>query len=255
MKLKMYSKEGNIDFLKKLSNKKVLTAEEQSALTQIENQNTNSFDTKESLINFYLTNTSNHLVTIPLVLNEIQSNKFKNILSLGSGACVMEYLLKQKSPNVEVYATDFNNFLVKKSKEYFNEIHSEIFNFHTDSVKKLAEKLKINFDLCLFYGSAYTMNDELFIKVFNELKSVGVKKIIDFHSGYAPSYELLKEYLKMKIGYNSFIRKLFKKDPYFGKFHGYSRNRSHLKKLYLKSGWKVEKEYFKNGFNYTSILI
>tara|TARA_Y100000758_G_C15712924_1_gene297837 strand:- start:223 stop:351 length:129 start_codon:yes stop_codon:yes gene_type:complete len=28
-----------------------------------------------------------------------------------------------------------------------------------------------------------------------------------------------------------------------------------LKKLYLRSGWKVEKEYFKNGFNYTSILI
>ncbi len=254
MKLKMYSKEGDIDLLKKSSNKNVWTAKDQSAITQIENQNTN-FDTKESLINSYLKNESHLLATIPLVLNEIQSNKFKNILSLGSGQCVMEYLLKQKNPNIEVYATDFNNFRVKKAKEYFNEIHSEIFDFHTDSVKKLTEKLKINFDLCLFYGSAYTMNDELFIKVFTELKSVGLKKIIDFYGGYAPSYKLLKEYFKMKICYNSFIRKLFKKDPYFGKFHGYLRNRSHLKKLYLKSGWKVEKEYFKNGYSYTSILI
>jgi hypothetical protein len=53
------------------------------------------------------------------------------------------------------------------------------------------------------------------------------------------------------------IRKLFGKPPlsdYRGKFHGYSRSRGELRRLYKESGWRIHKEVSSGIYEYVAIL-
>ena len=108
------------------------------------------------------------------------------------------------------------------------------------------------------------MDDKEFIKLFCDLKKIGVKNIIDFHAGYMDSWDVLRhvknDYLIPKtIRTNYYLRKILRKPTlssgnYRGKFHGYSRGRGELRKLYKKSGLKIQKEISTNSYKYIAIL-
>jgi len=83
----------------------------------------------------------------------------------------------------KVVATDFNSFFIKKAKLHFPSIIPVEFDFFKDDLSDLQKKLKLDFDLAVFFGSAYVMDDPDFIRHFSKLKEIGVKRIIDFHGG------------------------------------------------------------------------
>lgn len=115
----------------------------------------------------------------------IYDNGFKNIISLGAGQCVLEYLLRYALPeDSNVIAADFDSFFIKKAKLHFPTIIPVEFDFFKDDMGDLQKRLKIHFDLAVFWGSAYVLDDSDFIRQFRSLKSIGVKRIIDFEGGY-----------------------------------------------------------------------
>lgn len=67
--------------------------------------------------------------------------------------------------------------------------------------------------------------------------------------------QTIKYYLQ-PLASNTAVRKLLSKPPvdFKGKFHGYSRNKTELRKLYEKSGWEILKETSTSPYNYVAIL-
>ena len=183
MKQKLYTLSHNIDLLKEIDNDGgQFTAEEHSYIMKAEFGKT-VFKTREDLLHYWLSMDYSKLGALSYVIGEIYRKGFTNILSLGAGSCVLEYLLKLSLPKEsKVIACDFDSFIIDKAKDFFPNIITEKFDFFSNDIKSLQSKLNIEFDLVVFFGSAYVMDNMEFIKLFGDLKKICVKLILDFHA-------------------------------------------------------------------------
>ncbi|MEN6488498.1 MAG: hypothetical protein ABFD66_06390 [Smithella sp.] len=256
MKRKMYTLSHRIDLLEKVDNGgRQFTADEHAYVMEREFGKT-VFGAKENLLRYYLWNNPLKLSALGFLINFVGRSKCRNILSLGAGECVLEYLLKLSLPEEsQVVACDFDSFFMKKAKEYFPEIISCQFNFFEDEIESLQIELNINFDLVVFFGSTYVMDDASFSRLFKDLKKIGVPRIIDFYAGYMDMKSVCLQPLRMV----PIVRRLLRRPlggggNYRGKFHGYSRSRSELRNLYASAGWKILKEMSISVYKYASIL-
>ena len=259
MKRKLYTLNNEIKLLQDIDNDGgQFTAEEHEYLYR-NALNKTPFQTKGHLLHEFLYEDYEKLDALSFLIDQIKKSGYKNILSLGAGTCVLEYLLKIALPEEsKVVACDFDSFLISKAQEFFPEIIAERFDFFKDDFETILSKLNIEFDIAVFFGSAYVMNDEQFTKLFRALKKNDVKKIIDFHAGYMDGKGMIFNYLKY-FKNNSIIRKMFNLPPnsirgYRGKFHGYSRSRGEIRKLYKNGGFSINGEYSRGSYKYVAVL-
>jgi len=219
VKFKLYTKSHNEDLLKAIDNNgKQFTEHEHEYVVKKELGNLN----REEYLS--LNNDKPHV--IDWLTDYIKKNNFKNIISMGAGNCFLEYKLKCKLPECNITATDFDSFFIDKSKEFFPSINSIKFDFFKDNV----ESLKSEFDLAIFLGSTYVMDDSQFINLFSQFKAIGTRQIIDFQGGYI-------EYRDVPIYFASnILRKLNIIKSYRGKFHGYGRTKDEFERIYKKLG-------------------
>lgn len=192
----------------------------------------------------------------------VNANGYKNILSLGAGQCVLEYLLKYAlTEDSNVIAADFDSFFIKKAKLHFPSIIPVEFDFFKDDLDDLQKKLKIHFDVAVFFGSACVMDDSDFIRQFRSLKEIGVKRIIDFHAGYIPRRRIpaiirsrLISYAASKLRRIEMINKIRPpSSSYRGKFHGYGRTRGELRRLYKQAGLDLIQETAVGCYEYVAV--
>jgi hypothetical protein len=213
---------------------------------------------KESLIkNFLFCNADYMLAPIGYVVNLITTKKYQNIISLGAGQCVAEYFIKMSlCDNSTVVACDFDHFFVSKAQLFFPEIIADQFDFFKDNFISLKAKLNIDFELAVFFFSAYVMDDDKFIKLFNDLKLSGIKQVINFYAGFITFRQVIL-HLFDPLRKNPVVRQLFHKKPFLGErgwLHGYARSRLELRKLYKKAGWYKIKEISIGECSYVAIL-
>ena len=263
MKRKLYTKSYDMDILKEIDNGGGLFTAQEHAWSS-EKQIGNTFlKTKDDLFcHLFRDLLQGNLGAYPplqFFKEYVITNQYKNVLSLGSGSCLNEYLLKVSLPgDVTIVAADFDDYLIKKAGQFFPEIIPVTFDFCKDEVSDLENKLKLKFDIAVFFASAYIMDDFLFIKTFRRLKDSGVREIMDFHAGYIDLRSFIT-YLSTPLTKNNFVRKLFGKplvgkNDCAGKFHGYARSRSELRSLYKRSGLKIIKELSIGNYKYVAIL-
>lgn len=259
MKQKIYTLSHNTNLLKEIDNSGgQFTAEEHAYVIEKEFGET-VFKTKEDLLRSYLPGNLPKLGSLGFLIEMIKKNEYRNILSLGAGQCVLESLLKMSLPEeTKVFACDFDSFFVEKAKQFFPEITAARFDFFKDELPSLKQELNAEIDLAVFFGAAYVMDDQQFISLFSDLKKIGVKQIVDFHAGYMDSKGVIRYFLQ-PLTTNATVRKLFRKPSkkegdFRGKFHGYSRNRSELRRLYKKSGLSILREISTSGYKYVAIL-
>jgi len=250
MKVKLYTQEHDKMRLDSKHYDELFTGPEYSKIT--EEEVGENFQTKESLIEWYLKNNCRKLAALDFVYNRIKEEGYKNILSLGAGPCVLEYFLKKELPtDCNVVATDFNSFYIRQAKRHFPSIISVEFDFFKKDICSLKEKLRTNFDVAVFFGSAYVMDDQVFIKLFADLKEIGIKEVIDFHAGYIPFRDVPRLFVS-ELRWN-FLNALGI-HPYRGKMHGYRRTRDELLRLYKAAGFNSIKEEFSiGGYEYTAV--
>ena len=253
---KLYTLSHSMDLLKIIDNNGGrFTSKEHSHITQKE-FGINVFKNKQSLLHHSMPKSLEKIADLKFLIDLIKIKESKNILSLGAGDCVLEYLLQKALPEtMRVVATDFDTFYVEKAKEFFPDITTEYFDFLKDDLTELQSKLSIKFDIVVFFGSAYVMNNEEFINFFEGLKKEGVKTIVDFHAGYMTKKMFMRHTLSFFLD-NPVIRKILGKPliEYKGKFHGYSRNHSELTRLYKKAGLTIEKELSGSDHDYIAVL-
>lgn len=225
------------------------------------------YNSKTSVIRYFLSQNYYKLAPLGFLIGFIRENNHKNIISLGAGVCVLEYLLKCALPEESVVcAADYDSFLIEAAKRFFPEIIPVEFDFAKDDMVSLKNKLNINFDLAVFFHSAYALDDDDLIRLFGGLSNSGIKHIIDFHGGCIQTKEAL-EYMfrdcrKLVTGALKRIKPvkaLWEKikpaaasESVKGKFHGYGRTKREIRRLYKKAGVEIVKEYTHNG--YTAVL-
>lgn len=247
MKTKIYVNSGVESFFKKINPVGgQVTAREMAY--QFEKMHKRHFRTKESLISWYLTQNDKKLLALSFLIRYCYENGYKNILSLGAGSCVLEYFLKCALPKgAKVVATDFNPFLIKKAKLFFKSIVPLKFDFLKEDLDGLLKRLKISFDVAVFFGSAYVMDDSDFVRLLRKLKKSGIKKIVDFHVAYIPPY-------KIPIIVLSKILNKLKHLHQEGKFYGYERTRGELRRLYRQAGFNLIQETSVEPYKYIAII-
>tara|TARA_B110000008_G_scaffold247077_1_gene258344 strand:+ start:4751 stop:5503 length:753 start_codon:yes stop_codon:yes gene_type:complete len=249
MKRKLYTKSFEISELKKLDSEKLFTAKEYEELTKIE-LGKSVFRSKESVLEYYLPKCFSKFEALEFLKNRIDVQKYQNIISFGSGPSVLEYLLYLSlSKDKSIISSEFNNFFIEKSNEFFPEFLTIQFDFTKDTLSKV----DTNFDIAVFFSSSCAMDDDEFIKFFKHLKLEGVKEIIDFDSAFMTKTTQFKNAIRPVIE----VAKKFKPttaDNFAGKFHGYSRSRKELLNLYEESGWLVKKELRLGVYRYCAVL-
>lgn len=259
MKLRLYTKtSANLDLLKNIDScGGKFTSEEHAMLIKSELEGV--VKTKEEYLHNYLLGNWVKLSSLEFLIKRIIDNQYNNILSFGSGYCVLEYLLKLSLPKgAKVIATDFDSYLIQKANIFFPEISSSVFNFSTDDMKDFQKALDLKFDIAVFFGSTYVMEDGEFIKLLRGLKNNGMREIVDFNADYMRVNDFLYYFLE-PICKSNLIRKLCGKVPidkneYIGKFHGYLRSRGELRYLYRKSGLRIVKETSVGPYKYVVML-
>lgn len=268
MKTKMYTSYYNFEVLEKTESDTQITAREIFRLT--ENKMGDAAMSKSSYIKNFLVNDYFKLATLGFLIDFANKSNCKNIISLGAGSCVMEYFLKCALPDDSfVAASDFDGFLIGKARQFFPEISAFEFDLFKDRTEELKNRYKINFDLAVFLGSAYVMDDEDFITQFSGLKKIGVKRIIDFHAGFYTDKEAfmiglgkIKSAMLKKFKNIGPVKYLWEKiktvnspeTSIKSKFHGYGRTKGEILKLYKKSGLSVVKEFRVGHYRYAAIL-
>ena len=251
MKKKLYTLSHNLKNLREIPSETIFTSDEHSKISELELKD-NELKNKNNLIEYSLTkNIRSKTQALFFLVDRIKEKNYNQIFSLGSGLSDLEYFLYLSlNKNVEIICSDFDQFFVEKSNQFFPEFETIQFDFFNDSLNKINKKI----DLAFSFGSFYVMDDNEFIRLFKDIKSSGVREIIDFHAGYMTK----KMYLRNLIyPYYSFFKNLFDKEEktFKGKFHGFSRSRNELINLYKKSGWTPVKEINNLGnYKYTCIL-
>jgi len=221
------------------------TSQEYSTL--ISKQNSDKYSSKKDILRDFLSKDSRKLIALDYLIQHIQKRNYHNILSLGSGTCVIEYLLSCALPkNTNIVATDFNEFCLSKSKIFFPEIISEKFDFYHDNIRQLSKNTGIQFDFAFFLGSAYVLDDDEYVDVLRQLQDSGIDGIIDFSPALVP-------YAKLPLMILGEIKNSITKS-FQGKFHGYSRTKNDFRYIYKKTGLQIEKEFQLGPYDYVSVL-
>ncbi|GEM_PF-3395216 len=259
MKRKLYTKSHDLNILKEIDHQGgQFTAEEHAYAVEKEFGDTH-FKTKDDLLRWYLQGNWNKLPSLSFLIEHIIKNRYQNVLSLGSGQCVLEYLLKLSlTEDVAVVASDFDAYFIKKAKQFFPEITAVTFDLFREDMNDLENKVKRKFDLAVFFFSAYVMDDRQLVNIFSGLKKSGVKEIVDFHAGYLDMAGVFRYWLE-PLTKNNLLRRVFKKSllnqgDYIGKFYGFARSRGVLRSLYKESGLEIVKETSVGDYKYVAIL-
>ncbi|MCP4753862.1 MAG: hypothetical protein GY866_23505 [Proteobacteria bacterium] len=172
------------------------TAEEHAMLNREERGKT-VFKSKETLLRSYLPTSLDKLASLGFLFETIQQHRYRNILSFGSGYCVLEYLLKLSLPeDTTIVASDFDPFTVEKSRLFFPEIITERFDFFHDKYHDFQNNFEKKFDIAIFFGSSYVMNNDQFIDLFGTLKRNGVERIVDLQPGYMDGKQMVSHLLR-----------------------------------------------------------
>lgn len=256
MKQKMYTLSYDVKLLESIDSEGGRFTAEEHALAS-EKEYAASLGSKDAILRSFFSNQLVSVGTLQTVVDEISNNGYRNVISFGAGTACREYILKLALPdNVEVMASDFDRIFVEKAKQFFPEIKPIQFDFVSDDINVIRNHAHGEVDMAVFFASSYVLDDEEFVKLFSSMKDIGVKRIIDFHGGYM-DMEMFVYYLMRQIMRNRLIRRILKRPPlpdYKGKFHGFSRNRRELRRLYKESGLRIISEQSVCDFKYVATL-
>ena len=240
MKIKIYTKSHNLNLLKALTkNEGVFTSKEKSDVTS-----------KENILRFkdlYKT-VIRYKEDLIEIIKFLKKNDIKKIASIGCNYPIKEYYISKKT-GVEILCYDFDKTIIKNSKIIFEDKISVRFYDMNTNLNNII-KPNHNIDCIIFFESLYIFNDKQYFNYLEEVNNLNIKYVID-KASITPLKNILKTMISRLIKFPIKIL-LFKFFPnsdryYIGKFHGYTRTKSALEKIYYNLNLKIIK-YYKDYF-------
>jgi hypothetical protein len=229
----------------------LFTAEQHASVSEHEDTD-GRFSSTESLISWYLSANWDKLGAVGFLINYLRSNSLHRVLSLGAGPCVLEHILRQGlSEDAVVVATDFDRYFIEHARRLLPNISAFTFDFFKDRPADLVKAAGVEFDVAVFFGSAYVLDDRGFVRLLSDLTGVGIKHVIDFHAGYL-NLRAVTVNTPPGIALRRLLGRMPPASEYPGKFHGYGRSRSELRRLYRAAGLQIAAERTVGGYRYVA---
>lgn len=202
------------------SRESIISADEHAELIKEELGN-NVFSSKSKLFQHYMPTDLNKLPDLKFFITEQSRNQSQSIVTFGAGPCILEYFLKLSLPEKNrITATDYDEFMVSRTKEIFTEIDIERFDLVEDDFTEFNVRAGKKYSVAVFFGSMYVMDNQQLVKMLSSLKNNGVKEVYDYHGGYFTLYD---EYRYSLAG---LFRRIFRRgEKLKGRFHGYARRK------------------------------
>jgi len=233
----------------------LLSSEERTNITR--ERFAKHYENKSSLVSWYLSTETAKLEALRHLIEYAYQHRTFNVVSFGSGTCVLESLLKMALPKgSRVVALDYDQHSISKAKHFFPEITALQFDFIKGDYGQLFKNLGGQFDLAIFMGSSAAMDDGDLIRVYSTLREVGeITHLIDFCAGYLTWIDCIKAPFK-PIKRSTRVRRLLglSCDGYPGLFHGFGRSRSSLHRTYRKAGYGTIKRLPAAGYKYIAAI-
>ena len=241
MEFKLYTKSRNTKLLRKYTkSESPFTSEETSNISFKENHLLKFKDLYKKVLE-----RKEELLEI---IQFIKKNDIKKIVSIGSNYPIQEYFISKKT-GAEILCYEFDKTVIKNSKIIFKDkISIQFYDMNTHLSNIIEPNHNIN--CIIFLQSLYIFNSKQYVKYLKEVNNNKIQYIID-KASISPLKKILRNKISILIKFP--IKKLlFKFFPnsekfYIGKFHGYSRTKSVLIKIYNDSNLKIIKsfkEYF-----------
>lgn len=172
-----------------------------------------------------------------------KTNGIKNILSLGSGDSITEIMTKKKLKEIELVCTDYDPFICSELRKLFTDIDFKVFDMKRDNPHIFGN----NYDMALFCGSDYVMNNTEYLRLLSNLNEMGIKYVYIINSPFINLVEKIRQitmnilriigivinHTTLKDG--RLQRALTGKKK--GIFHGYSRDIKELNMIHKKSNY------------------
>lgn len=193
--------------------------------------------TRARLLQHYIAKNGQNLACIKLLLKYIAGHRYKRILSLGAGACVVEHFLSEVlDDDCTVVAADYDEFCLEQARRFFPKLAVARFDLGHDDIKALGP-----IDLAYFLSSTAFMSEDRFVTVLRELRSIGVGHVIDINAGFVPIHMIPKR----------LVRTVLKPS---GQVIGYCRTRGSLRAIYRRAGYRIVEETKVASSRYTAVL-
>ena len=237
MEIKLYTKSHNTKLLgKNTKNESPFTSEEKSNISFKENHLLKFKDLYKTVLE--------RKEELLAIIQFIKKNNIKKIVSIGSNYPIQEYFISKKT-GAEILCYDFDKTVIKNSKIIFKDkISTQFYDMNTH-LSNIIEP-NHNIDCIIFFQSLYIFNSKQYVKYLQEVNNIKIQYIIDSAS-ISPLKLILRTMISRLIKFP--IKKLlFKFFPnsdkfYIGKFHGYTRTKSTIIKIYNDSNLKIIKFY------------
>ena len=159
--------------------------------------------------------------------NFIERNGYRRVMSLGAGGCVLEYLVQQRVPGCEVWATDFNGYELDLARSLLPGLHITQFDFIQDQFTFE------DVDLVCFVNSAYVLDDVQLRRLLSDIRRSGSSRILDFTTAIFSPREAIRPLVAEQA------RRILGREQ-AGKFHGYKRTAGAYRRIYRAAGWRVD---------------
>ena len=123
--------------------------------------------------------------------NFINKNNFKKVISLGAGACFMEYNLKAQNPSIYLECSDFSPQSIARLGEVFLEANKiEVVDLLKEEFKNVDKEA-----LYLLHRIDTDFNDKQWQDIFMRMNKAGINNILFVPCDISTPWSLLKEQL------------------------------------------------------------
>ena len=214
---------------------------------QIRNYKYLQFDNPESLLKEYpKENTDKNKIELAYFISKIfKEMSINTAISVGVGESVIEYMIKNQCPNIEISISDFDRILLEHLERVYKNIFSGYYRF--DISKDTFDVLKKgHYQMAFINAVLYVLNDEEVKFFFKNLANLKIEYLLIVSRAHL---ELIPEIKGTIIG---ILKKLLKKDTHDfindnekNTFWGWARYKHEIVSLAQSSGYHLIKYYHK----------
>ena len=195
---------------------------------------TEELKSRDEYVRHFLKLDKNKFDAVSVLIDFINVNSIKSIVSLGSGSGLLEFILCQLNHNLTVTAMDFDSALTQAANSYFSPNSSSNLKYLELDMRDfdaIAPTIA-NADLIVSFGALYIYDDLEYKRLLSVLKNHNVRYLVDFHAGCLSSFGMVRTQIKNMLSVIINRHKL-------GIHHGFGRTDNQIRRIYDQSDYNI----------------
>lgn len=217
---------------------------------QIRNYQYLHFNNSEELLKEYQKQNPEKIERAYFISKILKEMPINTVISFGAGESVIEYIIKNQCPNIEISISDFDGVLLEHLEQVYKNIFSAYYRF--DISKDTFDDLKEeHYQMAFINAVLYVLNDEEVKIFFKNLANLEIEYLLIVSLAHLE----LRNEIKRKI--IEILKRILKKDTHGDKegntFWGWGRYKHEIVSLAKSSGYGLVKYIRWTDRNNTSL--